>query len=115
MRKFQVNTKRRMAMGLTQAEVGAKASVTGSTIARYENGYELTEVVVRSIEWAYDELFRALPKTEQAKVRIASNALLLLEATTYVDKVDCLDTILINSGFVLQDETANMRFGQKND
>lgn len=113
MKKFEVNTKKRLAMGLTQNEVGKRAAVTGSTIARYESGAEISEAVRRTIEATYDDIFRSLPQMEQAKIRLAANALLLLEATSYVDKVDCLNTILINSGFILQDETNRMRFGKK--
>ena len=112
MKKYEVNRAKRQAMGLTQKEIGERASVTGSTVARYENGAtDMTEIAVRSLEWAYEEAFRALSQEEQAKVRIATNALLLMDARTYLDKVDCLQTIMTNCGFCLKNETDKMHFG----
>lgn len=115
MRKNAVNRCLRIAMGLTQKQVGEKAGVTSTSIARYEDGAEnMTVMCTRNIEWAYKEMFEALDEMTRAKVKLASNALLLLEASSFIEKVDCLQSILYSTSMLLKEETKSMRFGLKN-
>lgn len=104
----------RIAMGKTQKEIGEIAGVTGSTVARYEaKAEDLSPASIKVIEWAFGGILNDLDELEKAKVKLAANSILLMEAQPYIDKVDCLQSILFQASMILKSETNNMRFGMK--
>lgn len=64
---------KREAMGLTQAELGAKASVTGGSISQIETGKEVGDLVLNNVKYTIRKLEDQLNEEEydNYKMRVA--------------------------------------------
>ena len=58
---------KREALGLTQAELGRLASITGPTISSIESGREVSELVLKSVKYAITNLEDAMSREEKDK------------------------------------------------
>lgn len=107
-----INRAIRIAVGKSQKEIGEMAGVTGSTVARYESGAtDMAPASIKVIEWAIGDMLNKLGEVEKCKVKLAANAILLMEVTNYIDKAECLQSIMYNSSMILREETNSMKFG----
>lgn len=72
MKRCKVYETRRRALGLTQAEVGKLAGVSGSAVSNFELGAEVSTPVYKSIIWAIDSEMRKLDRQEYIEVKLKS-------------------------------------------
>ena len=85
---------KREALGLTQAEFGEKAGVTGSTISKFEQGEWTTELVANAIKYAFGQLENNLTSDELGayKLRVAVES--LISETDEENKLMKLNTVV---------------------
>lgn len=77
MKQCKVYECKRRALGLTQSEVGELAGVSGSTVANFEAGKELSVPVFKAIKGAIDKEFEALDPQSLCEKKIVQYALQL--------------------------------------
>lgn len=65
---------KRLALGLTQAEIANIIGVSSGTISRFENGEVLSEVVFNSIRYGIDNYFKSLDRDEYMERRLLESA-----------------------------------------
>ena len=61
---YEMSKIKRDALGLTQAEFGEKAGVTGSTISKFEQGEFTTDLVTNAIKYAFGQIENKLTSDE---------------------------------------------------
>ena len=66
---------KRMALGMTQSEMGKLLGVSGGTISRFENGEELSPLVFTTIRTGVEDYIRSLPRDQYIRVRLVEHAL----------------------------------------
>jgi transcriptional regulator with XRE-family HTH domain len=75
---YEMSKIKREALGLTQAEFGEKAGVTGSTISKFEQGEFTTDLVTNAIKYAFGQIEQKLTPDELGayKLRVAVESLI---------------------------------------
>lgn len=69
---------KRLALGLTQAEIANIIGVSNGTISRFENGELLSEAVFNSIRYGIENYFRSLSRDEYMERRLLEAAYALM-------------------------------------
>lgn len=87
MKGYIISKTRRMALGLTQKELGEMAGVSAGTISKYENGEEISKPYEQQIRRAIDNRFDALSKDEWMYVSLKAQTFQINEETTCADKL----------------------------
>ena len=87
MKGYVIGKTRRMALGLSQKELGEMAGVSAATISKYENGEEISKPYEQQIRRAIEDQFNALNKEEWMYVSLKAQVFQLNEETTSGDKL----------------------------
>ena len=87
MKGYIIGKTRRMALGLSQKELGELAGVSAATISKYENGEEISKPYEQQIRRAIDGRFNALTSEEWKYVTLKAQVFQLNEETTSADKL----------------------------
>lgn len=93
MRMHKIIETKRRALGLTQAELGRLAGVSGSTIAVFESGKEVSIPVFNCIKAAINNEFEALDAQEYLEAMLAMNFFQFQDADED-EKMKCLSYII---------------------
>lgn len=92
MRMYKIIETKRRALGLTQAELGRLAGVSGSIISAFESGKEVSVPVFNSIKMAIDKEFEALDRQEYIETKLLMHVLQLQDMDDE-EKMQCLSYI----------------------
>lgn len=93
---------KRLALGMTQAQLAKIIGVSGGTISRFENGEELSEPVFNSIRCGVEEYFKSLDRETYMERRLLEAAY-ALEYQTPQEKLLTLNHMVIHIGKINMD------------
>lgn len=96
MRMHKIIETKRRALGLTQAELGRLAGVSGSTIAVFESGKEVSVPVFNGIKAAIEKEISALDKQEYLETMLMMHVLQIQELEED-EKLQCLSYIVAHA------------------
>ena len=86
MRRNKVYEVKRRALGLSQAEVGKLAGVSGPTVSSFENGKEISNVYANAICRAIDDEFAKLDRVQYMESMLTKQVFELAEVETEEEK-----------------------------
>ena len=96
MRFCDVMRCKRMALGMSQAELAEVIGVSNSTISNLEVGKELSQSVFNNIKYGFERYISTLPKEEYLEMLLVSGALSLAYKEDQ-EKTDTLNYIMLNA------------------
>lgn len=96
MRFCDVMRCKRMALGMSQAELAEVIGVSNSTISNLEVGKELSQSVFNNIKYGFEKYIQTLPKEKYLEMLVVYGAL-SLEYKEDQEKTDALNYIMLNA------------------
>lgn len=89
---------KRLALGLTQAELARMVGVSAGTISRFESGEELSETVFNQIRFGVEHFMRNMERHEYIETRILEGAYALRIETDREKRMLILNHMMIHAG-----------------
>lgn len=96
MRFCDVMKCKRLALGMSQAELARIIGVSDGTISNMENGKELSQAVFNNIKYGFERYIQTLPKEKYLEMLLVSGAL-SLEYKEDHEKSEALNYIMLNA------------------
>lgn len=97
MRMYKILESKRLALGLTQEELGRLAGVSNSTVGNLEAGKEASTPVFNSIKMAIDNELNALDKVDYIEKMLMMHTIQLQQMDNDNERIMCLGFISIYS------------------
>ena len=97
MRMYKILESKRLALGLTQAEIGRLAGVSASAVSNLEAGKEVSTPVFNCIKMAIENELNALDKIDYIEKMLTMHTIQLSQMDNDNERIMCLGFISIYS------------------